>query len=137
MYFIVYESFSVAGEADGYALHLGAQVDGNMTSGLDGQTGQCFSTFDVDNDADATVRCARVFGGGWWYGTGRHADVRSASCGTTNLNANSTYFYWSEFPQKQILESRLTVNCTKKYLRYRHRAEIIPLQFTIYSVKLE
>lgn len=70
-HFLTYESFSVAGETDGYTLHQGRPVDGNATSGLVSQTGQRFSTWDVDDDADALVGCARVFGAEWSYGKGK------------------------------------------------------------------
>uniref|UniRef100_A0A671NTB5 Microfibril-associated glycoprotein 4-like n=1 Tax=Sinocyclocheilus anshuiensis TaxID=1608454 RepID=A0A671NTB5_9TELE len=62
--FALFSSFSVGPEADGYKLH----VSGFKAGGAGRTLNQKFSTFDKDQDSNAT-NCARQYLGGFWYKT--------------------------------------------------------------------
>ena len=45
-----------------------------------------FSTYDQDNDNNANMNCAQMYGGGWWYN----------DCSGTSLNGDfPTTMIWS------------------------------------------
>ena len=72
--FAHYDKFSVASEADNYAIDVG-DYDGTAGDSLTYHNGSPFSTFDRDNDANSQ-NCAKLYIGAWWYKT----------CHDTNLN---------------------------------------------------
>ena len=72
--FAHYDKFSVASEADNYAIEVG-NYDGTAGDSLIQHNGAPFSTFDRDNDANSN-NCAKVYIGAWWY----------KSCHDSNLN---------------------------------------------------
>ncbi|XP_025075965.1 angiopoietin-related protein 4-like [Pomacea canaliculata] len=67
-----YTKFVVQGAGNGYSMSFGGQYD---PSSVALPMGDCltplqnvsFSTYDVDNDGNATYNCAENYGGGWWY----------------------------------------------------------------------
>ncbi|GFS01739.1 fibrinogen-related protein 3-2 [Elysia marginata] len=65
-YFARYGTFSVASEADNYALQVGQFSGGTATDSFSNHNGAPFSTYDRDNDA-ATRNCAVAYTGAWWY----------------------------------------------------------------------
>uniref|UniRef100_A0A8C5BEW4 Fibrinogen C-terminal domain-containing protein n=1 Tax=Gadus morhua TaxID=8049 RepID=A0A8C5BEW4_GADMO len=82
--FVEYSSFNVAPEKDGYRLTLSGFKDGGAGNSLDHHNGQKFSTFDKDQDSDAT-NCAKTYLGGWWHN----------KCHLCNPNGE---YLWGESP---------------------------------------
>ncbi|XP_052898346.1 angiopoietin-related protein 6-like [Anopheles moucheti] len=71
-----YTSFKVAPETDNFRLTTLSGFSGTGGNSMSASVGKTFSTFDRDTDAAATVNCARVERGGWWF----------SDCGDSNLN---------------------------------------------------
>ncbi|GFR95133.1 fibrinogen C domain-containing protein 1 [Elysia marginata] len=72
--FAHYDKFSVASEADGYALTV-RQYSGTAGDALAYHDGAAFSTFDKNNSKDPR-NCAYIYVGAWWY----------KQCHSSNLN---------------------------------------------------
>lgn len=66
-YYSMYRHFVVADEASGYTVSLTSVLTSTLDDCLTALQGARFSAYDVDNDNSATINCASVFGGGWWY----------------------------------------------------------------------
>ena len=71
-----YNLFKVDSSVTAYQLDLGDFVSGDAGNSLFIHDNQKFSTFDNDNDGNATVNCAQRHHGAWWY----------KSCHESNLN---------------------------------------------------
>lgn len=115
-YYADYSSFSICNEADRYRLILGTMTSDNVTTALEGQKNKQFSTCDMDNDQNTATHCEASLGVGWWYGTSTYRDL-NISCGTTNLNAELQYFYWSGFnptSKYNLLSSKMYAICDSK-----------------------
>ena len=67
--FVTYDTFSLADEASGYRLNLGA-YSGNAGDSMLIHNGYNFSTGDRDNDANETMNHAVRYSGPWWYSDG-------------------------------------------------------------------
>ena len=74
-YYARYGHFSVANEANGYALSVG-DYRGPAPDSLNYHNGQKFTTPDRDNDSHSSGHCAEYRGGSWWF----------KSCARSNLN---------------------------------------------------
>ncbi|XP_073697805.1 microfibril-associated glycoprotein 4-like [Garra rufa] len=66
--FALYSSFSVGPETDGYKLHVSGFIAGEAGDSLTYHNNEKFSTFDKDQDSNAT-NCAKQYLGGFWYKT--------------------------------------------------------------------
>ncbi|XP_016113648.1 microfibril-associated glycoprotein 4-like [Sinocyclocheilus grahami] len=66
--FALFSFFSVGPETDGYKLHVSGFKAGGAGDSLTEHSNQKFSTFDRDQDSNAT-NCARQYLGGFWYKT--------------------------------------------------------------------
>uniref|UniRef100_A0A8C5R9P3 Fibrinogen C-terminal domain-containing protein n=1 Tax=Leptobrachium leishanense TaxID=445787 RepID=A0A8C5R9P3_9ANUR len=64
--FAKYASFQIMGETEKYKLLLGAFTEGNAGDSLTYHNNMKFSTFEQDNDGEAS-NCAAVYKGAWWY----------------------------------------------------------------------
>ncbi|XP_067296620.1 microfibril-associated glycoprotein 4-like isoform X2 [Pseudorasbora parva] len=64
--FAQYSTFSVGPETDGYRLQVSGFTDGGAGDSLFGHNDQKFSTFDKDQDTDAS-NCAKEYLGAFWY----------------------------------------------------------------------
>ncbi|BFZ04535.1 hypothetical protein BsWGS_07574 [Bradybaena similaris] len=73
-YFEHYSQFTVADELSKYRLSVG-EYNGTAGDSLTYHNGQMFTTYDSDNDDDAS-NCAVGYHGAWWYG----------DCYDSNLN---------------------------------------------------
>ncbi|KAK3757887.1 hypothetical protein RRG08_048482 [Elysia crispata] len=73
--FAHYDKFSVASEADNYAIEVG-NYDGTAGDCLIQHNGSPFTTFDRDND-EHPKNCAKLYIGAWWY---------TKYCHNSNLN---------------------------------------------------
>ncbi|KTG36135.1 hypothetical protein cypCar_00043932 [Cyprinus carpio] len=82
--FVLYSSFSVGPEADGYRLHVSGFTDGGARDSLSFHDGQKFSTFDKDQDSHGQ-NCARLYLGAFWYN----------NCHGTNPNG---VYLWGKDP---------------------------------------
>ncbi|KAK3763147.1 hypothetical protein RRG08_035830 [Elysia crispata] len=71
--FAHYDKFSVASEADNYAIEVG-DYDGTAGDSLTQHNGSSFSTFDRDNERDSR-NCAKQFIGAWWYKACHHSNL--------------------------------------------------------------
>uniref|UniRef100_A0A8C6TWW4 Microfibril associated protein 4 n=1 Tax=Neogobius melanostomus TaxID=47308 RepID=A0A8C6TWW4_9GOBI len=61
-----YSSFSVGDECDGYKLTVSGFNDGGAGDSLTHHSDMKFTTYDKDQDANAS-NCAKLYYGGWWY----------------------------------------------------------------------
>lgn len=84
-----YDSFYVAGESEGYALHVaGFSGDGgDSLIAKNGANGMKFSTWDADNDMSNSSNCALSYSTGWWLN----------ACSKANLNGlyNGGMNWWT------------------------------------------
>ncbi|XP_038058745.1 ficolin-3-like [Patiria miniata] len=81
--------FRIAG--DNYTLHvqpLSAWPAGKSLANI--HSGQPFSTYDRDNDADGNANCAAQLKGGWWFKTCT-GGVGNVDLVPTNLNGEYSY----------------------------------------------
>ncbi|XP_033739048.1 ryncolin-4-like [Pecten maximus] len=65
-WYIEYDTFSLASEADKYRLQATGS-SGNVYDALSYHNGYQFTTFDADNDACSYCNCAEGHHGAWWY----------------------------------------------------------------------
>uniref|UniRef100_A0A8C5N357 Fibrinogen C-terminal domain-containing protein n=1 Tax=Leptobrachium leishanense TaxID=445787 RepID=A0A8C5N357_9ANUR len=72
--FAKYASFQIMGETEKYKLLLGAFTEGNAGDSLTFQNNMKFSTFEQDNDAEAS-NCAAVYKGAWWYNACHYSNL--------------------------------------------------------------
>ena len=65
--YVKYNTFEITNETTKYVLKING-FSGNVTSRMDYNNNQKFTTFDSNNDsANSSVNCATNEGGGWWY----------------------------------------------------------------------
>ena len=70
-----YKKFQIGNADTNYMLHVG-DFTGTVTDELKAHNLKMFSTFDKDNDGDASASCATRHHGGWWF----------SGCYRVNLN---------------------------------------------------
>ncbi|KAM4720852.1 ficolin-1-A-like isoform 3-T4 [Rhinophrynus dorsalis] len=70
--YAVYDSFSLSGESENYALNLGAFTGGSAGDSLSYHKDRPFMTKDKNNHE---TKCATTFKGGWWYKTCHYANL--------------------------------------------------------------
>ena len=70
-----YKKFQIGNADTNYILHVG-DFTGTVTDELKAHNLKMFSTFDKDNDGDASGSCATRHHGGWWF----------SGCYRVNLN---------------------------------------------------
>ncbi|KAK3757886.1 hypothetical protein RRG08_048481 [Elysia crispata] len=71
--FAHYDIFSVASEADNYAIEVG-DYDGTAGDSLTYHNGSPFTTFDRDND-ESFINCATSSHGAWWFKKCHHSNL--------------------------------------------------------------
>lgn len=106
-----YPSFALTSASDGYRLRLNGSVSGNTSYTFSGQNGKMFSTYDVDNDQSRDDHCGRLIGVGWWY-VHLPGVVTGVDCGVSNLNADTTYFYFYDYANVPLESSSIWITCT-------------------------
>ena len=72
--YAIYETFSLADEANGYQLNLGS-YSGNADNSMLIHNGYPFSTGDRDNDDDENMNHAVRYSGPWWYSDGMQSNL--------------------------------------------------------------
>ncbi|OXA63979.1 Fibrinogen C domain-containing protein 1-A [Folsomia candida] len=65
--YAMYGVFKVGGARDKYKLTVG-EYTGTAGNSLSSNSGEQFSTYDNDNDANTFTNCAAEYRGGWWQG---------------------------------------------------------------------
>ena len=86
-YYAQYSSFSVGSSSTNYTLAVGG-YSGNIEDAMAHSNGRQFTTYDFDNDAER-INCARLYGGGFWFGRCAHAHI------TTSLSNNFIWYHLS------------------------------------------
>ncbi|XP_064634409.1 techylectin-5B-like [Lineus longissimus] len=100
----VYDNFHIGNESERFRITMKPSSQnkrkwhGDVLFSGDNATetnGSYFSTYDRDNDGNATFNCAQNFGGGWWFGTG---------CSEANVNGPRilNYSNWSPTAWPQL-----------------------------------
>ena len=72
--FAIYDTFSLADEADGYRLYLGS-YNGNAGNSMLIYNGYPFSTGDRDNDNNVNMNHAVRYSGSWWHSDGLQSNL--------------------------------------------------------------
>ncbi|XP_038058746.1 ficolin-3-like [Patiria miniata] len=86
---ILLEQFQIAG--DNYTLYADPSPQWPTGKSMtDVHSGQPFSTYDRDNDADGNANCAAQLKGGWWFKTCT-GGVGNVDLVPTNLNGEYSY----------------------------------------------
>ena len=82
-----YTTFKVSGPNDRYRLTVSGGTGDGDRDAFAYHNGQCFSTYDRDND-NSVGNCAYKFKGGWWYNKCYYANLngRHQLSGTTPAN---------------------------------------------------
>jgi len=75
--YIVGDGFWIEDESNGYRLHVGQLLEGNPEhfASLLYTSGERFSTYDRDNDANSEFHCALGSKSGYWHKSCRHLSV--------------------------------------------------------------
>jgi len=63
----LFQNFTLTGAWDHYTLHINETPEGDLPNLLEDSNEKAFSTFDTAQDIVHSP-CARLNGGGWWYG---------------------------------------------------------------------
>ena len=92
-----YETFRKADEDERYRLTIGGYSGDAGDSITNNKNDQMFTKKDNDNDDNASINCAQVHDGGWWYG----------NCGDAYLNG------------RYQTDDRHRVNGINRYAWYR------------------
>ncbi|XP_065361080.1 angiopoietin-4-like [Calliphora vicina] len=97
--YALYDNFLVGDATEIYRLKSLGTYDGTATDGMSYLLGKKFSTFNYDNDEEASDNCAAKYGG-WWYGncgyaepTGRYHKTESVT-GIRWHKRESRVFYY-------------------------------------------
>ena len=85
-YYAQYSNFSVGDSSTNYTLTIGG-FSGNVFDAMAYYNGRPFTTYDVDNDACPNSNCARLFGGGFWFGCQGSAVLMTTRYGLTWFNS--------------------------------------------------
>ena len=108
-YYAEYSSFVVSSEANSYTL-LVSGYTGNAGDSFGTHDRHMFATYDRNNDLRASVNCAVVAGGGFWYS-------RNGACSSwSNVNADhsvgSGFRWYSHETRNNYLQlSRMWLTC--------------------------
>ena len=62
-----------------------------------GHNGAPFTTIDNDNDSHATVNCAIVYMGAWWYKSCHSSNLNGYNHGTSDQTPYGTGVIWYSF----------------------------------------
>ena len=65
--FLIYDRFSIDSERKYYTLDLGFKIDGNTPDTFSSHNLLKFTTYDVDNDSNLFLNCAKSYSAGWWF----------------------------------------------------------------------
>lgn len=105
-----YSTFFIGDESTSYQLMLSGTSSGSAGDGLSYHSGSMFSTYDVDNDGNATTNCAVAHVGAWWYNSCHRSNLNGDMGNTdygdgTNWNPNhlETLFHRSMIKTKMMV----------------------------------